>query len=455
MTEANRVKTYYRPRIQVPLEVMFNEPGEYAFYCLPKDGVSLLRRILDYGHRQITYIDEVIDNTSYLVPDSATMVLINDIVEKTGVGLMSECNIDLVIDAIDRNTAAIEALQCVCVSLQRNQSGELWGNDVVQYLQDGTVIPTTDQPDESITAQQDADACAIAQLYYAFAFEVITETVLPAAASTFDTLIPILAGVIAGIASGGMAAIAMYGVAELVQELIELQYVVAEENYRNWLWSVKDEWICEAYQMLKDGANASSIAATIAATVIEPSTEISFGDKLVTKLFGGILAVRNAKAAWEGQTSWAQNNVTPGYCAICPEPVPSGCLAFEECDLAAWTGGSVDCSNYGATLKGGLARWTEQTMVVPTNGHLSVRWYPRTDGYPTARASFGLYRASDLHYQEVIVTTDKNADTATEDYALIPSYLWGQECYFGMKQESYWCEPVWWCLLDAAPTHLD
>lgn len=445
-----RLITSYKPRLTIPVAEMQKHPDLYAMYCLPVDGANALRRIIAYLNREVTYFSTIVDGRSYFGPTTEELQAILDITAETEDFLMSPCSFDAIVDAMDRNTAAITALQCICDGLQRDASSNTFGDEIDELIDDGDVLPVLTQPDETIPPQQDDAACAIAQLYFQFTYEVITETVLPAAASTFDTLIPILAGIIAGIASGGMAAIAMYGIAELVQELIGLGYVVAEENYRNWLWSIKDDWICLAYNMLLEGANATEIAQAIKEDLIDASETISFGDKLVTSLFGGVLAIRNAKGAYIADTSWAQQNVTEGYCDECPEPPDPQCVTL-DCDTEHWdtfgTPSNLGCDNGQPYCVGGYIRWLSTEIECPGDSfHLEIHWTAKTED---TNATFGI----DLFFADIMEQLNvpdsqplAHGQSRIETWNLTKSGGQGRDMTIQLVQTAWWGVVEKWCL---------
>jgi len=354
----DRIKRFYRPRVQVPQEFMLNEAGQWGLVCLPLDGISLLKRIIEYGYRRVTYVASVIDEQRFYTPNDENWALITEVVARTEEGLAMTCQFDDIVSAIDANTAAITALQCICENLSgltqlvsSDRISSIWGDTLLDGIDDGRYLPSVTQPTLTIGAQSDSNACAIAQLYYAFTYETMTEIILPSWRAVFDDLLPLLAGAVGTMTGGPAVGIAVYGVAELLQELIEVGYDIAESNLINWMLSAKDDWVCTAYNSLLLGGTNISVAGDVYNSIISPSGELSFGDKAMLKLFGGPWALQAAYTAHSEASTWAINNVVAGYCDDCNPvvgfeftgtPCATATLVFTLCteDTASFNSGN-------------------------------------------------------------------------------------------------------------------
>ena len=330
----------------MPIEDVLDIDATDDLYCLSSNGVAAIRRVLGYLTRQITYLYEAVDDAYYLGATDLEFQDILDEVSRLEGQLMSPCDFSEIVTAIDANTAAIAALQCICTQMDAGRVGDVFGPDVSGLIDGGLARPIMDVPSETIPAQGDDDACAIAQLYWSWTFEVITEQILPAWDSAFDDLIPILAGIIGEIIGPAPGdGIPIYAVAELLQELIEIGYSSARENLINWLYAVKEEWVCEAYSLIKEGSSSSAIAQAVKDGIIDTALDISFGDKVVLAFFGGPWAVSLAKRAFENETIWAADNVEPGFCADC-EPSEFEYNVTIPCVEVDWlTGDPPTCHN--------------------------------------------------------------------------------------------------------------
>jgi hypothetical protein len=382
MSEERRVIKYYRPRIQIPVDTMSTDPDRWCIYCLPVDGVQALQRIAPYLKREVTYIGEYITNKQFKGPTASEMQAIIDLVGQLEVALMSECGFEEITEAIERNTDAILALQCICTNLMRNGSSGVMGDNIEELIDGGEVIPSVEIPQVTYPPQAQADACAIAQLYYNWTWEVVTETVLPAMRGTFDHLVPVLAALV-GSATGGIGFIPMYLIAEAIQELIEIGYNAAETNLVNWLFSVKEDWVCLAYNMLLDGSTDREIADAVKVEITDPSEDISFGDKVIVSFVGAAWSVQAAAKAWDNQTTWAIQNVTPGFCEDCEEPPDPQCIIL-DCDPGHWNTFGVPsrlgCDGGKPYCAGGYIRWLPSSLPVPAEEYtLEIEWTAKGD----------------------------------------------------------------------------
>jgi hypothetical protein len=256
------------------------------------------------------------------------------------------------IDADTDNLSYLEKLTCICfqLGLLPTIPGDIPIDDDDSY----PPLPVPD--DTSPFPGGSSDACAIAQLSWQAVWELMTEIVLPSARTAFDDLGPLVAAALIGWAGGPIAIAGVYVVAETIQELLELGYTYSEENYINWLFSVKDDWICEVYGVLNSGGSESAAIAAMRA-MVDASSTISYGDKLATKLFVPACA-RGAAAAYVAGTDWATENVTPGACDDC-DPAPGdyvwsgvGCPDDDDFDSLVCVGGfpCVDVAKEVSTL---------------------------------------------------------------------------------------------------------
>jgi len=451
MTERRVIRTY-RPRVVIPIEQMFENQGEYGLYCLSIDGAQALSRLLPYLEREVTYQYDVIDGATYIGPNGQEMQDILDIVSDLEDSLMAQCDLSAIVSGMTSMTNAITALQCICQTMASQNIGNVWGDDLQDYLDGGQLLPGLTLPDETISPQDDEDACAIAQLYWQWMYETMTEYFLPAWRTTFDDIIPLVfAGVIAWV-SGGAAALPAYGLAELLQELIEIGYDSAEADLINWYLSIKEDWVCLVYGMLRDGSTDKTIADAVKATLIDVAEDISFGDKTITSFFGGQWSLKNAREAWDDQTTWATQNVTSGFCDDCVY-VPQGCYTFAPCDLDDWYDGSGTCQGSYRRHQGGTSYWTKETFDLAgmTEPWMVVTWLPTGDSDDTARARFGARRVSDgVGYIE-FTTADRTQDVPVVEYFALSSQLYGEVIQFGVQQSGWYATPMLVCVYDGDP----
>jgi hypothetical protein len=75
------------------------------------------------------------------------------------------------------------------------------------------------------------------------------------------------------------------------------------------------------YEQLQTGGSASEMWAAVYAQEVQPSGDISAGDKLMVRITMGGLALSAAKIARAAGTDWYTSVVIPGYCDVCLEPI--------------------------------------------------------------------------------------------------------------------------------------
>jgi hypothetical protein len=346
MADEWRIKRYYRPRVLLDVQTLLSDTSGEFLLCLTQQEAAILRSLLSYAHRRSTWVAEYREN-DYLAPTNEQWDLLEqslaDLEERLMSGLCDDLieQLENIVTAQQALTTQMEgtgeavgniaasmpdivtAIECICGRLENQEFNIIispeWDQipDVTNYYEWGVNVP-----DPTIPSQGDSDACGLAQAWYHAGFEFLTEVLLPTIRFGFDKAIPAAAAALAAW-TGGLAVPAMMGVyalAEAVQEVMELAYDAAETNIENWIWARKEDLVCPMYLGLKDGMTASSQLAAIWADVLDPSGDISAGDKLLVKLAFGGLTVSAAQVAWDNSTAWATSVVTPGYCSACEEP---------------------------------------------------------------------------------------------------------------------------------------
>jgi hypothetical protein len=268
---------------------------------------------------------------------------------------------DVVAGSLDTGMGSIaSAIACVCNALQQRVSASVVNptvggdTDVTNFWGYGSGIPDT-----SPGAQPDEDACELAQCWFQALYEVVTEWILPVSRFAFDNLVPAGAALIAAI-TGGAALPVVLGVwtfAELVQELLELGYDAAETNLVNWLWSVRQDFICDFYAALKDGGSMAATWESVYLDLVSGSGSISPGDKAIVHIAG----LTGAYLAWrakQADSSWWQTTPEVGYCAVCPQPPIQG---------SDWFGVAIpeETGTITVTHPGGGGSWQAQCWSVP------------------------------------------------------------------------------------------
>ncbi|MGW8179738.1 MAG: hypothetical protein ACWGQW_13415, partial [bacterium] len=358
--DAWRIKRYYRPRVLIPVSDIESTTLPDGLYWLTGAQIGVLRTLLQYCDRRSTWVSEYRE-IDYLAPDTDQWDAVQLFLGDLEGALMTSCCEDLVtaLQAIDTTLTAngtqlaaivaaledqgvtlgtmdtslssiagdvpdiVTALECICAKEEQVLVNVTVSPDWPDYpgAEDAFDWSTTN-PVTTVTPQADADACALAQAWYQSGFEWMTEFVLPAFRFGFDKLIPAAA---AGIAvwTGGVAlpaAIGVYAMAELIQELIELGYDAAEANIENWLYTHKQDIVCPLYYGLKDGGTSADLWDVVQDDLVDPSPDLSAGDKFLVNVvmkYWGLGAATVAKA--QG-SAWYTSILTPGYCDDCEEP---------------------------------------------------------------------------------------------------------------------------------------
>lgn len=306
-------KDFYHTRVQLYSDILAGLPEDCVLALLPRQGVYVLKTLLQYAHRRINWVQSILNESSFMTPDAPTWDAIQGVIAETEERLMSACDI----------SPMVAALECICNSLQLGLGNTIAPLDTMRDEEVDAVFEySSDMPDADLSALTDVQACETAQLYYALGYETITEIVLPASAYAFDTLAPAVAALIITV-TGGIAlpvGLGIYLTIEMIQEFMEMGYKAAESNLENWMLSVKDDIICNAYYALKADMTTQQAAKMVYDMVIKDSSLISVGDKLMCRLFFSSWTMINADIARSEATTWASENLVPGYCSACVEP---------------------------------------------------------------------------------------------------------------------------------------
>ena len=302
MTEEWRRKSYYRTRVLIPVDECLDSAFGDCLVCLTGGQLNLVRNLLLYAERRSTFVSEYEPN-SYLAPTTEEWDDLQTMVADLEGNLM-DC---------EQFTQDLQEI-LDWVRQQGTLSGGPFSEDEeAAFPYDGVV------GDDELTPAEE-DACAIAQLWFEWGYQVITEHVLPATRWGFDYLVPAVAGFIALAIGGPPAAMGVYAISEFVQELLEIFYRGAETNLVNWMTTNKEDIVCVLFSYLVVGGDASSIWNQVKAAIITPAEDISAGDKLMLNLFMGSWAGSNAQRAFTAETEWATSNVQAGYCDECDPP---------------------------------------------------------------------------------------------------------------------------------------
>ncbi len=385
------VKKFYRPRIQIPVDVMLNEPGAYALYCLPLDGVSALSRLIGYAKRQITFVADVLDDRHYKTPSDDVMLQILEVIEETEVRLMEGCGIESLTSAIEAQTSVLESMSmCICDLSAITQKMSSTMPDLSGYVDQALVTYVSPDGSDIVPAAPGTDAilCEYAQSVWFWVFQTYTETLLPYADTTSDAL---TSAIVATASFAGLATFIGIPVAILTSIVaVAINWAIEGSiaNFSNWLWSTKDEIICIYYNTFDDFNAASSEVNAF----IDSQGDISYLDKQMAKLlFGSVWHMGWIIEDQITNDTWREY-FTSGQCDSCIAPVPPGCISVVPCVEADWA--STICRDGYPTIAGATLRHDAGTLETTQGQNWFVmEWIPFIlgGGSGTARVSVDLY----------------------------------------------------------------
>lgn len=280
MSEERRIIKEYKPRLKIPTSTLSSEAG-YALYCLPKAGAHMLNRILGYLVREVTFIDESINDQCYYGPTTAQWELAVDLAGEIGAALVSECEIsDIVAQLATLNTTMGDISACVCAlqlqaSSDTSEALQNVGSEYEPSLADQILIDARPVP------ALDAEKCDLANVIWGFQKQWITESVLPFLSSAVDaTSIAIGATSAFAVATAGLGLpVAM--ATSILSIVANMLIDTSVENLLNWMISNAQEVVCHLYNgMVSSGYTE---AALLAQLHIDQSG-LPLGDRMMLKL---------------------------------------------------------------------------------------------------------------------------------------------------------------------------
>lgn len=311
MTESWRRKRYYSPRVLIPIDDIQDPPLADCLVCLEGHELLIIRNLLQYAHYRSTWVSEYYD-AYYLAPDNDEW------------------------DYIEGVTAALEAKLMDCetfssqleelLRLAQQQATEPYiGEYIGDLVDDGTLDWTF--PDDTQTTI-DTEACSVAQLVYALAYEYLVETLQPLQELLLAVLLPAVLGLLATAIGGPILGLSAAAFTALAQSALEMGAESDLENVENELMTLKTDLVCALYAELSTGGTYAAAAAA-AAAVIDGSTEWSPIDKVFMRRSFSPMFIEQAQAAYDAETAWATGNVQAGYCEACSSETFESDITFE------------------------------------------------------------------------------------------------------------------------------
>jgi hypothetical protein len=401
-----QIKKYYRPRVLIGTADLLDPPlPDMTLVCLTGSELLLLRNVLDYCHRRSTFVVTYGTDT-YVTPDNETWDVVQAIVAELEGKLMADCSdllekLDLVIAALDlvgpgltsiNETLALmdagissivdrmdignEYLQCVCSKLDDIRQDPATAAIVDAGITDGSLIVDDPYPQEE-TPGIDSDACAVAQLTWAFMYEMMTEVIAPAQDKAHSILFPLALTVIASWIGTPLLGIPVGAVMMLVYVLMDAWVEGRFTTIENAIFTNKDELICAAYEELRKTGNLQA-AATAVADAIREIPELSVLDVVCMSSLTSSWVMSRMGVAWQNMTPWALQRVTPGYCSTCGTiegddwyavavPEPEGDLEFDHTAGAYWLKHTYCAPNESEVL-------AYVAELVAVDGNCSIGW---------------------------------------------------------------------------------
>jgi len=449
MVESWRKKTYYGPRVLIETERILNTSFPDILVCLTGPQVEMLRNLTQYLHRRSAFAQGY-EKSYYLAPDNEDWVTISAIVAELEEKLMGGC-VETLVTAIEAQTAVLSALMsCVCENTEHQRLLASQMPDLAGYVDniDVTYLSTDQSDTVPITPSTDIEKCEFAQSIYYYTYQLYTETLLPFADSTSDQLVAAIVAATAFGALAGFVGIPVFILAAIVGALVAWAIEGSIANFTNWLWDNKDEIICILYNNLPNyGAAASAVSV-----YIDTAGDITFLDKVVLKTvlasswhYSWIIKDQDDNGTWDA-------SFIPGQCDACV-PLPGDCAAIETCDLLDWNGGTIVCVAGRAQIQGGDSYYLLNTITAPAlPAWVTLNWIPRADSGTIAKISFGVRDNVTTTEYNLKTTGNETIDIERMDYGVLPGAVVGHECQLWVKQESWYGEPVYFCLTDVDPS---
>lgn len=316
MSDEWRVKRYYKPRVLIGVSDTLENTYPAILLCLDGGELNVLRNLLDYAHRRATWVSEYHDSY-YLAPDNDEWDELEAVIAELEDKLMG-CN-----DFLTVLEDILAATQCACERASAEPRVTPAIEPIVRdYMDDGELIAEDVYGDTQTGGE---DRCAVAQLAFALAYEMLTEVLQPIQTSMNDVLLPLVMVELATWIGPGVLAIPTGSLLALLWNLVEAQVQGQLQHVQNEYLAAKEELICAVYEGLAtDYRSAENLAVeVIQAMSLSPIEMILLHCCYCPWVF------KLCQQAWDNQTDWAVLNVTPDYCTACWEQPYGNDFEFE------------------------------------------------------------------------------------------------------------------------------
>lgn len=336
MSEDWRKKKYYNPRVLIDTERILDPQFNDILICLTGAQVEMLRNLTQYLHRRSTFAQDY-GLIGYLAPDNEDWDTIQAIVASLEEALMGCDDIVAQLAAIARAIKGISGPSSITPGMVETfvDSGELQYED--DYGTDAVV--------------GDAKQCAIAQLTWSFAYEMLVEVFQPIQDKLSDVMMPIALVAIASWIGTPVIGIPVGLILATIWAAIESWEEGQLANVISGLVSAKEELVCAVFTGLQVDQQAAYLAA---ADIIDELPGWSPIDISLGKTLFSPWVMNQMEKAYENETTWATNNVTPGFCDDCLPYIignnwyakvvlpTAGTIEFDHEPPAGWEPGCFD-----------------------------------------------------------------------------------------------------------------
>lgn len=353
MTESWRRKRYYQPRILINTQDVLNSDFPDGILCLTGGQLNIVRNLLGYATRRANWVTTY-ETDTYLTPTDEEWDNLQAIVADLQEQAMNTCT-----ELWEQLEAILAMAACACESAGSGYGSPLTGPIYQDLVEAETLVWT---PPDGTPTPEEAAACDLAQLVYAWNMEFLTEDLQPIETALHEVLLYAVLQTIATALGGPVGAVSAPGIYYIVTKALNAWVEGELAGVVNELTALKDELTCAMYQVFlaEESYNA---AATAAAAVIDASTQWSPVDKLLFKATFSPLVMAICQSALTAESDWAAANVDEGWCADCPGPPFSGVIRVE----------SPPCPGDWDYLQGGC------NDTHPTWGNVPYLYYTATD----------------------------------------------------------------------------
>ena len=334
--DAWRRKGYYHTRVVIETNDVINSPFPDAVMCLTGQQLAMVRNITQYLHRRSTFASEYHDGY-YLAPTNEEWDALDTIVADLEAKLMDCEAFTQILDDI------LEAALCACEGVGKGYGSPIVGPIYDDLEDDGTIEWAL--PDGTPIPAED-DRCALAQLVWAFTYEILTEYLQPLEEALHHILLPLVLAGIAVMLGGPVALVPGAALYAVITASLDAWVEGELESVLTAFITNKEDLVCAMYADFLIGGSYATAAAA-AAAVIDTVEAFSPVDRVMFKQFLSPWVMEQCAKAWDGGSEWADDNVTPGYCADCEVPPIEG-----DGWIAYWAGVEYDYILTGSAYPG-------------------------------------------------------------------------------------------------------